>query len=86
MSTNPFTEEHDLLGQSLRKFVAKEITYDTNSLEETESDLIVKKLPFAEAVDMVMQGKITDSLSVGGLLKLDRILTFNNRSYNKLDN
>ncbi len=57
-------------------FVARGLTYDTNSLEETESDLIVKKLPFVEAVDMVMQGKITDSLSVGGLLKLDRILTF----------
>ena len=55
-------------------FVARELTYNINSLEETESDLVMKKLPFAEVLNMVMEGKITDSLSVGGLLKLGRIL------------
>lgn len=36
--------------------------------EETE-ELQIKKLPFAEAFDMVMQGEITDSLSVAAILK-----------------
>ena len=37
-------------------------------------ELILKKLPIAEAVNMVMTGEITDSLSVAGLLMLARKL------------
>ncbi|MBL4657513.1 MAG: acyl-CoA dehydrogenase family protein [Flavobacteriales bacterium] len=36
MSTNPFTEEHELLGQSLKKFVAKEITPNVDEWEKNE--------------------------------------------------
>jgi hypothetical protein len=42
-------------------------------LEETEADLVVKKLPLREAVQMVMSGEITDSISVAGLLKLAKL-------------
>ena len=42
-------------------------------LEETESDLVVKKLPFKEALNMVLEGKVTDAMSVAGILKVARI-------------
>lgn len=41
----------------------------TESEPEESEDLVIKKLPFAEAYDMVMQGKITDSLSMVAILK-----------------
>lgn len=37
--------------------------------EETEADMIVSRVPFKEAFDMVLNGKITDSLSVMAILK-----------------
>ncbi len=40
--------------------------------EETEQ-LEVKKMPFAEVLKMVMNGEITDSLSVIGILKVARM-------------
>jgi len=55
-------------------YVAKELSFGDTEFDETE-DLQIKKLPFHEAVDMVMKGEITDSLSVATLLKLDKILT-----------
>ena len=41
--------------------------------EETE-DLVVKKLPFEEAYQMVDQGIITDSLAVAAILKVKILL------------
>ncbi len=40
---------------------------------ESDEDLIVRKLPLVEAIDMVHKGEITDSLSVMGLLKMQII-------------
>jgi len=54
-------------------FVAKGLTLGTPQFDETE-DLQIKKLPFTEVVDLVMQGDITDGLSVGSILKLARQL------------
>jgi 8-oxo-dGTP pyrophosphatase MutT (NUDIX family) len=54
-------------------FVAEGLTQGSNQLEETEADLKVWKLPFAQALDMVLKGEITDSLSVSGILKLSRL-------------
>lgn len=53
-------------------FLAEELTPGQEEPEETEQ-LVVKKLPLAEAVAWVMEGKITDSISVGGLLKVARL-------------
>jgi ADP-ribose pyrophosphatase len=41
--------------------------------EETE-DLVVKKLPFEEAYQMVENGIITDSLAVAAILKVKILL------------
>ncbi len=55
-------------------------TYLAQGLEEGETefdeteDLAIKKLPFSEALNMVMEGNITDAISVAGILKVARLL------------
>jgi ADP-ribose pyrophosphatase len=56
-------------------YLAKDLTQGETEFEETEV-LQVRKLPFQEALDMVMSGEITDSLSIAGILKATRILGF----------
>ncbi|MEE9374108.1 MAG: NUDIX hydrolase [Saprospiraceae bacterium] len=54
-------------------FVAKSLSFGETDFDETE-ELVLKKLPFAELVEMVERSEITDSISVAGVLKLARIL------------
>lgn len=54
-------------------FLAEGLTQGKNDLEESEAGLKAWKLPFREALQMVLDGKITDSLSVMGLLAVARI-------------
>ncbi|WP_421893582.1 NUDIX domain-containing protein [Marinoscillum sp.] len=54
-------------------FVAEDLTKGETSFEETE-DLRIWKLPFSEAHQMVLDGEITDSLSMVAILKLGRML------------
>ena len=49
-------------------YVAKGLRQAESEPEDTE-DLQVRKVPFNKAYDMVMQGEITDSLSVAAILK-----------------
>lgn len=49
-------------------YVARDLTQAESEPEDTE-DLQVRKLPFEEAFRMVMNGEITDSLSVAAILK-----------------
>lgn len=49
-------------------FIAKDLSFHESEPEEGEV-LQVKKLPFNEVYEMVMNGEITDSLSVSGILK-----------------
>lgn len=53
-------------------FLAEGLTEGKSEPEETEADLQVWKLPFREALQMVLDGKITDSLSVMGILATAR--------------
>jgi 8-oxo-dGTP pyrophosphatase MutT (NUDIX family) len=50
-------------------FLAQDLSYGESEPEETEQ-LVVRKLPFLEAYQMVLNGEITDSLSVAAILKL----------------
>ena len=50
-------------------FLATGITRHEARPEETEQ-LVIRKLPFNEAYDMVMNGLITDSMSVAGIMKV----------------
>ncbi len=54
-------------------FLAEGLVHGESELEETEADIKVWKLPFIEVLEMVMTGKITDSLSVMGILKVARL-------------
>jgi ADP-ribose pyrophosphatase len=50
-------------------FVAEDLTEGEPDFDETE-DLQIHRLPFSEVLDMTLGGKITDLLSVAGILKL----------------
>jgi ADP-ribose pyrophosphatase len=49
-------------------YLAKGLSQGIASPEETEQ-LVIRKLPFEEAYNMVLDGKITDSMSVAAILK-----------------
>jgi len=54
-------------------YVARGLTYVDVSPDETEALEVVKK-PFTEVYKMVMNGEITDAMSVAGILKLAVLL------------
>jgi len=66
-TSNSVTDEEGYI------FLAEDLALGENKLEETEADLKVKKLPFKDALQMVMNGEITDSMSVAGILKVARL-------------
>ncbi|WP_199136143.1 NUDIX domain-containing protein [Pedobacter sp. ASV12] len=49
-------------------YVAQDLQMGMASPEETE-ELVIRKLPFEEAFQLVLDGIITDSMSVAGILK-----------------
>lgn len=69
-TSNSVTDEEGFI------FVAEELIEGDRELEESEQDLKLWKVPFAVALDMVIKGRITDSLSVAGILKVARYLDF----------
>jgi len=54
-------------------YIAKELSFFEPEPEEGEV-LQLKKLPFSEVYQMVMDGEITDSLSVAGILKIKLLI------------
>jgi|SRR5690606_6245352 len=56
-------------------YLARDLLPGESRLEETEADLEVLRLPFAEALQWVMDGKITDVISCAGLLKAALLLS-----------
>ena len=66
-TSNSVTDEEGFV------FLAEELTQGDLEPEETE-DLRLWKLPLAEAIRMVMDDRITDGITVAGLLKAERIL------------
>jgi len=54
-------------------YIAKDLTPGVSSPEETEQ-LVVKKLPFIDVYNMVINGEITDSMSVAAILKTKILL------------
>jgi len=54
-------------------YLAENLTQGETEFEETEI-LKIKKLPFTEVLGMVMNGKITDGISIAAILKTARIL------------
>lgn len=55
-------------------YLATNLQQGEQQLEDSESDLVLKTLPIAEALDMVARGEITDVISIAGLYAVDRWL------------
>lgn len=66
-TSNSVTDEFGFI------YLARGLSQEETQWDETEV-LQIKKLPMSEAIRMVMEGEITDSLSVAGILKAVRIL------------
>ena len=69
-TSNSVTDEEGFV------FLAEELEHGDDNLEQSEADLKLWKLPFAVVVDMVIKGKITDAISMAGILKAARYLDF----------
>jgi len=66
-TSNSATDEYAII------YLAKNLVQGEAEPEESE-DLVVKKLPFEDALQMVMRGEITDSLSMAAILKTKILL------------
>ncbi|MDX1941874.1 MAG: NUDIX hydrolase [Saprospiraceae bacterium] len=73
-TSNSVTDEYGMA------FVAQDLSFGEAMPEETEQ-LQVRKLPFAEALEMVMNGEITDSLSMVAIMKVKFLLDAGNLSF-----
>jgi 8-oxo-dGTP pyrophosphatase MutT (NUDIX family) len=73
----PFHLSNSVCDESGYIFLARGLKQGESEPEETEQ-LQVKRIPFEEAYQMVVDGKITDSLSVAGILRV-KILLLENR-------
>ncbi|MEZ0540229.1 NUDIX domain-containing protein [Fibrella arboris] len=65
-TSNSATDEEGFI------YIAEELTPGPHAPEETE-DLQLLRLPLTEAVSMVMDGRITDSISMAALLMVARL-------------
>ena len=66
-TSNSVTDERGIV------YIARDLVQGETAFEETE-ELLIQKLPLEEAVDRVLSGEITDSISVAGLLKLRHLI------------
>ena len=66
-TSNSVTDEYGVA------YVARDLSFGAAQPEETEL-LHVQKLPFQQVVDMVMQGEITDALTIMAVLKTNEYL------------
>lgn len=65
-TSNSVTDEEGYI------YLAEDLVEGEPEFEETEL-LEIRKVPFYQALDMVMNQEITDSMSIAGILKLARI-------------
>jgi 8-oxo-dGTP pyrophosphatase MutT (NUDIX family) len=68
-TSNSITDEEGYV------FLAEDLSAGETAFDETEQ-LHIVKLPFKEVVAMVDNGKITDGISVAGILRLARLLGY----------
>ncbi|MFM6976834.1 MAG: NUDIX domain-containing protein [Sphingobacteriaceae bacterium] len=54
-------------------YLARQLSFGTAQPEETEQ-LQLRKLPFSEACEMVLNGQITDAISVAAILRMKILL------------
>lgn len=68
-TSNSITDERGIA------YIATELTPGETRFEETE-DLQIRKLPLADAVNMVLDGQITDAISAASLLRVSLLRGF----------
>ena len=61
-TSNSITDERGII------YLARDLIEGETEFEETE-DIQIIKLPLEEAIERVLQGEITDAISVAGLLR-----------------
>ncbi|WP_114789397.1 NUDIX hydrolase [Niabella yanshanensis] len=66
--SNSVCDEHGII------FLARKLKQGLASPEETEQDMRSKKVPFSEAVAMVNDGRITDSISIMAIQKVQLMI------------
>jgi 8-oxo-dGTP pyrophosphatase MutT (NUDIX family) len=66
-TSNSVTDEHSLI------YLAQELSFHESHPEDDE-ELIVKKIPFSELYDMVLNGEIMDSLTIVAVYKTKALL------------
>lgn len=66
-TSNSVTDEEGFI------FLARNLTAGETEFEDTE-DLQIKRVHISEAVEMAYDGRITDAISIAGLLKAGRLL------------
>lgn len=62
-----------IMGERIRMFLAKGLTFGERHLDDDEF-LEVFKIPLDEAVEMVMNGEITDGKTQVGILRASRLI------------
>ncbi len=76
-TSNSVTNEDGII------FLAQNLTQLQADQEDCE-DITVKKIPFKEAINMVMKSQITDSISMVGILMAEKWLQEKKVDFNKL--
>ena len=66
-TSNSVTDEYGMI------FLARGLSQHQSAPEDTE-ELVIKKLPFEEAVNMVQEGIITDGPSIIGIQQVKLLL------------
>ena len=66
-TSNSVTDEFGIV------FIAQDLTFGETENEERE-DIVIKKLHFSALVEMVMNGEITDSITIAAVLKLQLMI------------
>jgi 8-oxo-dGTP pyrophosphatase MutT (NUDIX family) len=70
-TSNSVTDEEGFV------FLATNLQEGEQQLGDTEGDLVVKKLPFADAIAMFHRGEITDVISIAALLAVEKMRVTN---------
>ncbi len=69
-TSNSVTDEEGFI------YLAEDLEFGEPQFEDTE-DIQIKKIPFDQAIEMIMQNEITDAISIAGLLKVNQLIKTN---------
>lgn len=64
-------------GETAILWLARGLTEGANQLDSTEGDMQVKRIPFTEALEMALDGRLTDSITVAALVRASHWLEQN---------